>query len=113
MAVRLQMKLGVVAEQDRLPDSPDTVVVVEPSIGSVARSKGHLYLLVTSRIPGSRAHEATRLAAETIRNEYYYDESAGIRVCLEKAVGLANKRLTHQRDRLGLHSTGEGGPIGV
>ena len=50
MAVRLQMKLGVVAEHDRLADSPDTLVVVEPSVGSVARSKGHLYLLVTSRI---------------------------------------------------------------
>ena len=33
MAVRLQMKLGVVAEHDRLPDSPDTIVVVEPSVG--------------------------------------------------------------------------------
>jgi hypothetical protein len=114
MAVRLQMKLGVVAEQDRLPDSPDTVVVVEPSVGSVARSKGHLYLLVTSRVGGHRAHEATRLAAETIRNEYYYDESAGIRVCLEKAIELANKRLTHQRDRLGLgHGGDPAGPIGV
>ena len=47
MAVRLQMKLGVVAEHDRLPDSPDTLVIVEPSVGSVARSKGPLYLLVT------------------------------------------------------------------
>jgi hypothetical protein len=114
MAVRLQMKLGVVAEQDRLPDSPDTVVVVEPSVGSVARSKGHLYLLVTSRIPGQRAHEATRLTAETIRNEYYYDESAGIRVCLEKAIATANKRLAHQRDRLGLgHAADGSGPIGI
>ena len=114
MAVRLQMKLGVVAEQDRLPDSPDTVVVVEPSVGSVARSKGHLYLLVTSRSTGHRAHEATRLTAETIRNEYYYDESAGIRVCLEKAILTANKRLTHQRDRLGLgHAADASGPIGI
>ena len=32
------------------PTRPDTLVVVEPSVGSVARSKGHLYLLVTSRI---------------------------------------------------------------
>ena len=87
MAVRLQMKLGVVAEHDRLADSPDTLVVVEPSVGSVARSKGHLYLLVTSRISSRHALEATRLAAETIRNEYYYDESAGIRVCLQKAIG--------------------------
>ena len=113
MAVRLQMKLGVVAEHDRLPDSPDTLVVVEPSVGSVARSKGLLYLLVTSRISSRHALEATRLAAETIRNEYYYDESAGIRVCLQKAIGTANKRLAHQADRLGLKSTDGNGPIGV
>jgi hypothetical protein len=106
------MKLGVIAEQDRLPDSPDTIIVVEPSVGSVARSKGHLYLLVTGSTVGHRVQEATRLAAETIRNEYYYDESAGIRVCIEKAIIQANKRLLHQRDRLGLGRDGTG-PIGV
>ena len=103
MAVRLQMKLGVIAEPDRVSDSPDTVVVVEPSVGSVARSKGNLYLIVTSTVASQRAQEATQLAAETIRSEYYYDESAGIRVCLEKAIASANKRLSHQRDRLNLH----------
>ncbi len=113
MAVRLHMKLGVVAEHDRLADSPDTLVVVEPSVGSVARSKGHLYLLVTSRLSSRHALEATRLAAETIRNEYYYDESAGIRVCLQKAIATANKRLIHQADRLGLKSPEGNGPIGV
>ncbi|MEO6206938.1 MAG: hypothetical protein ABIP77_03140 [Candidatus Limnocylindrales bacterium] len=113
MAVRLQLKLGLVAEHDRLADSPDTLVVVEPSVGSVARSKGHLYLLVTSRISSRHALEATRLAAETIRNEYYYDESAGIRVCLQKAIATANKRLAHQADRLGLRSADGNGPIGV
>lgn len=113
MAARLQLKLGLVAEQDRLADSPDTLVVVEPSVGSVARSKGNLYLLVTSRASSRHALEATRLAAETIRNEYYYDESAGIRVCLQKAIATANKRLIHQADRLGLKSTDGNGPIGV
>ncbi|MEA2610168.1 MAG: family protein phosphatase [Chloroflexota bacterium] len=113
MAVRLQLKLGVVTEHDRLADSPDTLVVVEPSVGSVARSKGHLYLLVTSRVVNRHALEATRLAAETIRNEYYYDESAGIRVCIQKAIITANKRLAHQSDRLGLKAIGGGGPIGV
>ena len=113
MAARLQLKLGIVAEHDRLDDSPDTLVVVEPSVGSVARSKGNLYLLVTSRISSRHALEATRLAAETIRNEYYYDESAGIRVCLQKAIATANKRLLHQADRLGLKSPDDNGPIGV
>jgi hypothetical protein len=113
MAARLQLKLGLVAEHDRLDDSPDTLVVVEPSVGSVARSKGHLYLLVTSRLSSRHALEATRLAAETIRNEYYYDESAGIRVCLQKAIATANKRLIHQADRLGLKSPEGNGPIGV
>jgi len=113
MAVRLQLKLGIVAEHDRLPDSPDTLIVVEPSVGSVARSKGHLYLLVTSRVVSRHALEATRLAAETIRNEYYYDESAGIRVCLQKAISTANKRLSHQADRLSLKASGGNGPIGV
>jgi hypothetical protein len=113
MAVRLQLKLGIVAEHDRLDDSPDTLIVVEPSVGSVARSKGHLYLLVTSRTISRHALEATRLAAETIRNEYYYDESAGIRVCLQKAISTANKRLAHQSDRLGLRTPDGNGPIGV
>jgi len=113
MAARLQLKLGLVAEHDRLDDSPDTLLVVEPSVGSVARSKGHLYLLVTSRVSSRHALEATRLAAETIRNEYYYDESAGIRVCIQKAIATANKRLIHQADRLGLKSPEGNGPIGV
>jgi hypothetical protein len=113
MAVRLQMKLGVIAEPDRVIDSPDTVVVVEPSVGSVARSKGNLYLIVTSTVASKHAQEATQLAAETIRSEYYYDESAGIRVCIQKAITSANKRLNHQRDRLSLHGDGENGPIGI
>src|SRR5207344_1304494 len=114
LAVRLQLKLGAVTEQDRLPDSPDTVVVVEPAVGSIGRTKGNLYLLVTSRVAGARAHEATRMVADTIRNEYYYDESAGIRQCLIKVLGIANKRLTHQKDRYGFGHVGEEpGPIGV
>ena len=114
MAARLQLKLGAVTEQDRLSDSPDTIVVVEPSVGSVGRTKGNLYLLVTSKLVGARAREATRMIAETIRNEYYYDESAGIRQCLTKVLGVANKRLAHQRDHYGLsHQSDGGGPIGV
>src|SRR5215212_6597106 len=96
------MKLGVVPDAERAPDSPDSALHVEPRIGAQTRTKGHLYLLVTSRVPGARAHEATRLVADTIRSEYYYDESAGIRMCLAKAIRSANKRLTHARERTAL-----------
>ena len=114
MAVRLQMKLGFVAEPDRLPDSPDTIRTQEPSVGAVMRSKGQLYVLVTCRVPGDKAREATRLVADTIEHEYYYDESAGIRVCLEKAIRAANKKLAHAGDRFGLGRAADGnGPVGV
>ncbi len=111
MAHRLQMKLGVVPDAERAPDSPDTALHVEPRVGAQTRTKGHLYLLVTSRVPGARAREATRLVADSIRTEYYYDESAGIRVLLVKAIQVANKRLSHAREKGAL---GNGpGPIGV
>ena len=113
MALRLQMKLGVLAERDRLPDSPDTVLVVEPTVGSQARTKGQLYLLVTSMVPGARAREATRLVGDAIRHEYYYDESAGIRVCVVKAILAANKRLLHARERSGLGHVEGMAPVGV
>src|SRR4051794_18122431 len=106
------MKLGVVPEAERAPDSPDTAIHVEPRVGAQTRTKGHLYLLVTSRVAGARAREATRLVADAIRSEYYYDESAGIRVCLVKAIQAANKRLTHARERSALGSA-DPGPIGV
>src|SRR5687768_11021216 len=108
------MKLGLVPETDRLPESPDAMVVVEPNVGSVGRTKGNLYLLVTARANGHRVAEATELVAETIRDEYYYDESAGIRVCIRKAIQLANKRLGHYRDRLGMSDHPDAqGPIGI
>ena len=111
MAHRLQMKLGVVPDTERAADSPDTALHVAPRVGAQTRTKGHLYLLVTSRAGGARAREATRLVADAIRSEYYYDESAGIRVCLVKAIQVANKRLAHAREKSALGSGP--GPIGV
>ncbi len=114
MAVRLHMKLGFVPETDRLADSPDTIRTHEPAVGAVVRSKGALYLLATSRATGPKVRDATRLVADTIEHDYYYDESAGIRVCLEKAIRNANRRLGHAGDRFGLgRADVENGPIGV
>jgi hypothetical protein len=114
MAVRLQMKLGYAADSARPPGSPDAILSEEPTIGSVVRSKGSLYLVVTARTTGAKVAEATRMVAEAIRDAYYYDESAGIVVCLEKAIRAANKKILHQRDRLGGDKGDEAnGPLGV
>jgi hypothetical protein len=112
MAVRLQMKLGVVAEAERLEDSPDTVAVVEPTIGATTRSKGSLYVVVSGTGRSRRLQEATRLVADTVQGEYYYDESAGLIACLEKAIRTANRKLAANGDRLGLGGDG-GGSIGL
>jgi hypothetical protein len=57
------MNLGLLAEPQRLPDSADTVIVVEPVIGSTSRTKGSLFLLVTGA-GGRKLREATKLVAE-------------------------------------------------
>jgi hypothetical protein len=92
------MNLGEVAESQRLPDSADCTVVVEPNIGSTARTKGSLFLLVTGE-GGKELRDATKLVADRVREDYYYDLSAGISVCLRKAVRNANNILFHSQHR--------------
>jgi hypothetical protein len=110
MTVRLHMKLGLVAESQRPPDTPDTVLVVEPSIGATMRTKGSLYLVVTGS-GGGELRPATSMVAERVRHEYYYDESAGINVCLKKAIRAANRELLVTERVSGSHASG--GPIGL
>ncbi|CAN5733617.1 hypothetical protein BH23CHL7_BH23CHL7_02900 [soil metagenome] len=102
MSSRLQLKYGLVAEQDRLSSSADALIVTEPTTGSKARTKGSLYVIVTAGTPSSRARDACKMVADLIRREYYYDESAGIAIVLEKAVRAANRRLRHAREGSGL-----------
>jgi hypothetical protein len=111
MAVRLQMNVGHVAGERRLPDSADTVSIVEPVIGSTSRTKGSLYLLVTGD-GGRKLRDATKAVADRIREDYYYDLSAGISVCLRRAVNAANKALMHLPDRPVVEH-GEPPPIGI
>jgi hypothetical protein len=70
MATRLEITHGSISERDRLPTSADTLSVTQPTTGSKTRSKGVLFVLVGSTIPGPRAREATNLVADTIRHEY-------------------------------------------
>jgi hypothetical protein len=111
MALRLQMNLGLVAESQRLPDSADSVIVVEPNIGSTSRTKGSLFLLVTGA-GGRKLREATKIIAERVRDDYYYDLSAGISACLRKAVRNANNVLLHSPERPAVVA-GEAPPIGL
>jgi hypothetical protein len=101
MTTRLEITHGLVAERERLATSADSLSVTWPTTGSKTRSKGVLFVLATSTLPGPRAREATMLVADTIRREYYYDESAGVPVCLEKAVKSADRRLRNSRERTG------------
>jgi hypothetical protein len=93
MSARLQLKHGLVAEQDRLSTSADSLLVSEPSTGSKSRTKGNLYVLVSSAAAGGRARDAAAVVAQTIQREYYYDESAGIPILLEKCFRSANRKL--------------------
>jgi hypothetical protein len=96
----------------RPPGDSDTVAVVEPTIGATLRSKGSLYVVVSGIGRARKLQEATRLVADTIQGEYYYDESAGLTACLEKAIRTANRKLAANRERLGLGGTGVG-PVGL
>ena len=102
MGPRLELKYGLVAEADRLSTSADAMLVTEPATGSKVRSKGNLYLVVSSARIGGRARDAAALVADTVRREYYYDESAGVPICLEKAVRSANRKLRGSREGGGL-----------
>ena len=102
MVTRLEITHGLIAERDRLSSSGDTLSVDQPTTGSKTRTKGLLFVAVGATLPGPRAREATALVAETIRHEYYYDESAGVPVCLEKAIRSADRRLRTSREGAGL-----------
>ena len=109
MASRLALKYGLVSEEDRLSSSSDALLVTEPTTGSKTRTKGSLYLITTARPIAGRTREACRLVADSIRREYYYDESAGIAIVLEKAIRAANRRLRHSREGAGLPA----GAVGI
>ena len=113
MTSRLLLRYGLVAAHDRLSGSADTVLVTEPATGSKSRTKGNLYLVVSVAGMGGRARDATALVADTIRRDYYYDESAGIAVCLQKAFRSASRRLRTSREGHGVAAGSIGAAVAV
>ena len=102
MSSRLATRLGLPAPEDRLPGAQDLVRFHEPATGSLVRTKGSLFLL--AQLTGGDAHLARAAgdALEQLQHDYYYDLSAGSLGALGKALANANRRLYHQRGRLGI-----------
>jgi hypothetical protein len=102
MSSRLATRLGLPAPEDRLPGAQDLVRFHEPATGSLVRTKGSLFLL--AQLTGGDAHlaRAAGEALEQLQHDYYYDLSAGSLGALGKALANANRRLYHQRGRLGI-----------
>lgn len=102
MSSRLATRLGLPAPEDRLPGAMDLVRFHEPATGSLVRTKGSLFLL--AQLTGADAHlgRAAGDALEQLQHDYYYDLSAGSLGALGKALTNANRRLYHQRGRLGI-----------
>ena len=102
MSSRLATRLGLPASEDRLPGALDLVRFHEPATGSLVRTKGSLFLL--AQLTGGDAHLARAAgdALEQLQHDYYYDLSAGSLGALAKALSNANRRLYHQRSRLGI-----------
>ena len=102
MTQRLATRLGLPAAEDRLAGALDLLRFHEPATGSLMRTKGSLFML--AQLTGGDAHHARAAgeALEQIQHDYYYDLSAGSAGSLSKALANANRRLYHQRGRLGI-----------
>src|SRR2546428_2859365 len=87
----------------------DVILIHEPEVGAMLRTKGRLYLLCEVAGTGSPASGVTiaREVADLAKQEYFYDLSAGIPVSLRRALTQANRRaqqrLKKSRANVSLH----------
>ena len=70
----------------------DVILVHEPETGATLRTKGRFYFLTEAPSGSDAARELARELADLVRDEYYYDLSAGVEVALRKALRNANRR---------------------
>jgi len=105
--VRPQSLLTKVGTTTDVRAGMDVVLVHEPETGATLRTKGRLYFLCEVAPPSGYGKDTAREVAELVKDEYYYDLSAGIEVSLRRAMRDANRRaaqrLKDQRGRLALH----------
>jgi hypothetical protein len=102
MTNRLATRIGLPVPEERPADTHDVVRFREPSTGAETRTKGTLFLLAQVTGGDAAMAKAARAALESIETDYYYDLSAGTLGALRKAIAVANRRLYHQRGKLGI-----------
>jgi len=102
MSNRLATRIGLPVEEERAADALDVLRFREPTTGAEVRTKGSLFLLAQVTRGDSAMRRAAGEALEAIERDYYYDLSAGALWSLGKALANANRRLYHQRGRLGI-----------
>lgn len=102
MSQRLATRIGLPSPDERSADSHDVVAFHEPAIGAEARTKGSLFLLAQLSGGSPPLVAAAREVLAAIERDYYYDLSGGVTVALARAVAAANRRVYHQRRRLGI-----------
>jgi hypothetical protein len=102
MSNRFATRIGLPSSDERPPDAFDVVAFHEPSVGAQARTKGSLFLLAQLTGGSPPVAAAAREVLAAIERDYYYDLSAGVLVALTKALSSANRRVYHQRRRLGV-----------
>jgi hypothetical protein len=102
MSNRLATRIGLPVADERPADAFDIVAFEEPAIGSLARTKGSLFLLAQLTGAGPQLQRAAREALDGIQRDYYYDLSAGVLQALSRSLAAANRRLYHQRRKLAI-----------
>jgi len=106
MSNRLSTRIGLPAPEESTRSVHDVVRFREPTIGSETRTKGSLFLLAQVDGEDPALSRAAREALEALERDYYYDLSTGALGALSKALSGANRRLYHQRNRLGIPRRG-------
>ena len=102
MSNRLATRIGLPVAEERPADAFDLVAFEEPAIGSIARTKGSLFLLVQLTGGTPQLQRAAREAMDGLQRDYYYDLSAGVLQALSRSLASANRRLYHKRRKLAI-----------
>ena len=113
MSHRLSTRIGLPAPEDSARGVHDVIRFREPTAGSEVRTKGSLFLLAQLTGDDAAQGRAAGEALEALERDYYYDLSSGALGALSKALAGANRRIYHQRSRLGIPRHGGISIIGL